>query len=302
MPTVSPGSKVLVTGANGFIAIWVVRRLLEEGYSVRGTVRAASKASHLKDIFKSYGEKLEVVVVPDFTKEGAFDELIKGMDAIQHIASPGPANTDDLYEIVNPAVDGTLNLLNTALKHGSGLKRIVITSGAGAIIDTTTAWKFYNDHKNVIKWDLTVLNPVFVFGPPIHEIGASPMTLNSSMVHFWVNVISTDTPKTKEGLSFAASWVDVRDVAQGHVLALQKEAAGGERIILSEGSFVWQDWVDVANKFKSKRELPKGMPEIERVYKFQMDASKATRILGITYRSKEDTMKDLLEDFERRGW
>ncbi|KAG2007029.1 D-lactaldehyde dehydrogenase [Coprinopsis cinerea AmutBmut pab1-1] len=344
MPTVSPGSKVLVTGANGFIAIWVVRRLLEEGYSVRGTVRAASKASHLKDIFKSYGEKLEVVVVPDFTKEGAFDELIKGMDAIQHIASPGPANTDDLYEIVNPAVDGTLNLLNTALKHGSGLKRIVITSGAGAIIDTTSteprtfteddwndgsvrdieekgndvpvyekyraskvlaeraAWKFYNDHKNVIKWDLTVLNPVFVFGPPIHEIGASPMTLNSSMVHFWVNVISTDTPKTKEGLSFAASWVDVRDVAQGHVLALQKEAAGGERIILSEGSFVWQDWVDVANKFKSKRELPKGMPEIERVYKFQMDASKATRILGITYRSKEDTMKDLLEDFERRGW
>jgi nucleoside-diphosphate-sugar epimerase len=68
------------------------------------------------------------------------------------------------------------------------------------------------------------------------------MTLNSSLVHFWVNVISTDTSKTKEGLSFAASWVDVRDVAQGHVLALQKEAAGGERIILSEGSFAWQDW------------------------------------------------------------
>lgn len=60
--------KVLVTGANGYIAVWVVKYLLERGYSVRGTVRSESKAKHLKDLFSTYGDKLEIVIVPDITK------------------------------------------------------------------------------------------------------------------------------------------------------------------------------------------------------------------------------------------
>ena len=59
---------MLVTGANGFIAIYVVQRLLQEGYWVRGTVRNAAKGEHLKKIFVEYGDKLEIVEVPDFTK------------------------------------------------------------------------------------------------------------------------------------------------------------------------------------------------------------------------------------------
>ena len=62
MVAISSG-KVLVTGANGYIAIWVVKKLLEKGYSVRGTVRAESKGTHLKEVFKEYGDKLEIVVV-----------------------------------------------------------------------------------------------------------------------------------------------------------------------------------------------------------------------------------------------
>lgn len=67
MPTVDSG-KVLVTGVNGYLAIWVVKSLLEAGYSVRGTVRSASKAKYIQDYFSSYGDKLEVVVVADITK------------------------------------------------------------------------------------------------------------------------------------------------------------------------------------------------------------------------------------------
>lgn len=67
MPTVNPGSKVLVTGANGFIAVWLVRELLEQGFSVRGTVRSASKAAYLEDKFKQYTDKLEIVVLEDIT-------------------------------------------------------------------------------------------------------------------------------------------------------------------------------------------------------------------------------------------
>ena len=67
MPAVTQG-KVLVSGANGYIALWVVQLLLDHGFSVRGTVRADSKVAHLKETFKEYGDKLEVVVVPDITK------------------------------------------------------------------------------------------------------------------------------------------------------------------------------------------------------------------------------------------
>jgi nucleoside-diphosphate-sugar epimerase len=70
MPTLAPntGAKVLVTGANGYIALHVVDQLLKAGYAVRGTVRSAQKTEHLKKTFASYGNKLEVVVVEDITK------------------------------------------------------------------------------------------------------------------------------------------------------------------------------------------------------------------------------------------
>ena len=68
MPTVVPPSKVLVTGANGFVATWIVRVLLERGYAVRGTVRSAAKGEHAKKLFESYGDRFEVAVVEDMTK------------------------------------------------------------------------------------------------------------------------------------------------------------------------------------------------------------------------------------------
>ncbi|KAH0589926.1 hypothetical protein H2248_000116 [Termitomyces sp. 'cryptogamus'] len=76
MPTVTPGDKILVSGANGYIAIWVVRRFLEKGYAVRGTVWSADKGKYLEEYFKSYSDKFEIVVVQDITKEGAFDEML----------------------------------------------------------------------------------------------------------------------------------------------------------------------------------------------------------------------------------
>ena len=68
MPVVAPGSKILVSGANGFIAVWLVRLLLEQGFEVRGTVRSKEKSAFLVDMFQSYGDKFELVVVEDITK------------------------------------------------------------------------------------------------------------------------------------------------------------------------------------------------------------------------------------------
>jgi uncharacterized protein YbjT (DUF2867 family) len=67
MPAIAPGTNalVLVTGANGYIAVHVVRELLEKGYRVRGTVRREIAIAHLRKTFASYGDKLQLVIVPD---------------------------------------------------------------------------------------------------------------------------------------------------------------------------------------------------------------------------------------------
>jgi nucleoside-diphosphate-sugar epimerase len=76
MPSVSPPAKVLVSGASGFIAMWVVRTLLEQGFAVRGTVRSQDKGEHLKKAFKSYGDKFELAIVPDIAKACTASSLL----------------------------------------------------------------------------------------------------------------------------------------------------------------------------------------------------------------------------------
>lgn len=76
MPAIAAPAKVLVSGANGYIAVWVVQTLLEKGYSVRGTVRSADKGKHLQELFAKYGDKFEFVVIEDITKVSSQDHYI----------------------------------------------------------------------------------------------------------------------------------------------------------------------------------------------------------------------------------
>lgn len=90
MPAVSAPATVLVTGANGYLAVWLVKVLLEKGFNVRGTARTAQKGEYLKSLFAEYGDSFEFVIVEDVNKAGAWDEAVKGVDAIQSVAAPIP--------------------------------------------------------------------------------------------------------------------------------------------------------------------------------------------------------------------
>ncbi|KAG5635177.1 hypothetical protein H0H81_012139, partial [Sphagnurus paluster] len=344
MPTISVGDKVLVSGANGFIAIWVVRKLLEKGYRVRGTVRSADKVKFLEESFKSYGGKFEVFIVKDITKEGAFDEAVNGVDVIAHIASPVHTNVISPNELIKPAVNGTIGILKSAVKNGNSVKRIVVTSSCGAVLEVgvdkvfsevdwnepsireveeqgdnappaskyrasktlaeKAAWEFYEKNKAEIKWDLAVLHPPYVFGPVIHDV-KDPASLNITM-RMWYDAVLMDG-KSKDFLTTQGSaYIDVRDAAESHILAMEKQAAGGERIIISTGPFVWQDWIDTAralvpSTIPSHTTLPLGYPGAPSKLAFKYDASKATRILGLKYRSKGELTRDTLADFEEHS-
>ena len=65
MPAVVPLGTVLVTSANGFIADWIVKHLLEHGFSVRGTVRSAEKADNIRSAITVGEDRLGFVIVGD---------------------------------------------------------------------------------------------------------------------------------------------------------------------------------------------------------------------------------------------
>ncbi|KAJ7599044.1 D-lactaldehyde dehydrogenase [Mycena floridula] len=349
MPVVPAGSKILVSGASGYIAAWVVRTLLEKGYSVRGTVRSAAKGNFLKETFASYGDKFEFVLVEDIEKDGAFDEAVKDVDAIEHTASPFHYRVNDPQDLIGPAVQGTVGILQSVVKNGSKVKRIVVTSSCASVLSIhdepkvfsesdwneqaikqveelgksapaqvvyrasktlaeKAAWAFVEKNKAEIGWDLVVLNPPFVFGPFIHQVD-KPESLNTS-AHAWYNTLLTEN---MGGLSVEAlrttgsCWIDVRDLAEAHARALDTEAASGERIIISAGPFVWQEWLDVANSLEPSpipsRKISKGAPTSAAIsHKINYNTSKGLKIFGIKYRTREELARDTLEDFERRGW
>lgn len=105
------------------------------------------------------------------------------------------------------------------------------------------AWKFTQDHKNEISWDLTVIIPTIIFGPILHEV-TDPSKLNLSLAMFYGTLVSK-IRSVEEVAQEHRVWVDVRDAALGHVLAIISPDAGGQRIICSGGSFVWQEWCKV---------------------------------------------------------
>jgi nucleoside-diphosphate-sugar epimerase len=129
---------VFSIGGTGFLGAWILKTLLEQGYSVRAAVRSQSKADHIKKQFTSYvdNSKLEFTFVSDITTPAAFDEAVQGIAGIIHAASPisNPDPSTDPQELIVPAVEGTLGILRSAKKSPS-IQRVVITSSGSAVFE-----------------------------------------------------------------------------------------------------------------------------------------------------------------------
>ncbi|KZV66032.1 NAD(P)-binding protein [Peniophora sp. CONT] len=336
MPPIPAPAKALVTGANGFIGAWVVRTLLEQGYSVLGIVRSAKKGEHLNKLFASYGDKFSLAIVDDITKPGAFDEVVKDVQLVVHTASPCHLNFETPSDLIDPAVRGTTGILESVLRFGTSVRRVVITSSAAAIqrpvsehtVLNETSWNdaaieevkskgsacppmvVYRASKtlaekaawrlveeNKPKWDLVTFTPPFVFGPPIHEV-TSLSALNSSMQYVYDALVKGDKD-TATLATLGGSWLDVRDLARAHVLAAQKVEAGSNRFIVSASSFFFQDIVDAAadNGYDPAVRGEYGATKAK-VQLIEYDTSKAAQLLGMEYISLRDMIKDTMIYFK----
>lgn len=250
---------VLVTGASGYIASWIVKYLLEEGYTVHATVRDPSKQSsvgHLLKIAQQAKGTLKLFKA-DLLTEGSYAEAMQGCGVVMHTASPFVLDgfTDANEALVRPALEGTRNVLNS-VNQCETVKRVVLTSSVAAIygdnedILRVPSGIFTEDHWNVTssvshnpyqyskvvaereawrmqdnqsRWDLVTINPSMVFGPSL-TTGSQSASIDT-LVQMGDGRLRMGVPKLILGI------VDVREVAKAHILAAFTPQAKGRHIL-----------------------------------------------------------------------
>ncbi|KAI6173805.1 NAD dependent epimerase/dehydratase family protein [Aphelenchoides besseyi] len=260
-------TRVLVTGASGYIASHCVQQLLDLGYTVRGTVRSLKnevKVQPLREL-KNAAERLELQEA-DLNDADPWLNVVEGCDYVLHVASP--FTLDDNETLIPIAVNGTLNVLKACSK-ASTVKKVVLTSSCAAVNEghdeeerafneedwtniespkvmnyaksKTAAWDFLKDNEGH-QFKLTCLNPTFVIGPLLtNTLGASVTTMKK-----FLNFEVPGIPPLQMGM------VDVRDVARAHILAMQRPETDGERILITTESWWFKKICAVlSEEFKS---------------------------------------------------
>jgi len=301
---------VAVTGASGYIGSWCVKYLVENNYQARGTVRSLknpTKVQHLKDM-KEPVHLFEA----DLLVECSFDECFTGCTAVFHVASPFQINVEDPQkDLIDPAVKGTLNVLESCKRVG--VKRVILTSSTAAITDGTMyfnpekfkgkvwtekdwntgstiesdayslskylaekeAWKFCE--KNGIS--LTTICPNFVMGRPLST------RMDSTSINMIMGIMKGVF--VKNGLPpYSFGLVDVRTVAEAHVLALENERAENERFLVGGRHAV--NCLDMIGYLKLDQRFANWEMgshfSAPALLKTEFDNSKAVKVLGLRFK------------------
>lgn len=247
---------IVLTGISGFIAKHVALKLLNAGYAVRGTIRNPRRADEVRAAVKPYltdpaaMDRLTFATA-DLESDAGWAAAMAGATAVIHTASPFPiAQPKDEQVLIRPAVEGTRRVLMAA--RAAGITRVILTSSTVAIIDETvhgtqdeTNWckldapgtTAYAKSKTLAEQEawalakakglqLTTINPGFVVGPPLDTHYGSSVGVVKRLLK------GRDPMLPKIGFAM----VDVRDVAEAHLRALQRPATAGNRYAAVAGA------------------------------------------------------------------
>ncbi|KAM3686089.1 hypothetical protein ACJW31_11G171000 [Castanea mollissima] len=313
---------VCVTGASGYIASWLVKLLLQRGYTVKATVRDTNDPKKTEHLLSLDGAKERLQLFKaDLLKEGSFDSAVDGCQGVFHTASPVILTANDPQsQIIDPAVKGTLNVLQSCAKVPS-IKRVIITSSMASVMfkkepltpDVVIDETWFSDPvacEELKQWymlaktlaeeaawtsakengiDLVTINPGFVIGPLIQP------TLTPSIEAFLA--IINGTQVVSNGIYI---FVDVRDVANAHIQAFEIPAASG-RYCLVGGVIQHSEIFNILHKFHPSLHLPEKSEDdkpLQPVYKISQDKTKS---LGISFIPVEVSVKDTVESFKENG-
>ncbi|KAI5600689.1 hypothetical protein BDE02_01G042100 [Populus trichocarpa] len=311
------GQTVCVTGAGGFIASWIVKHLLEKGYSVKGTVRnpADPKNFHLREL-EGAQERLTLCKA-DLLDYESLKEAIQGCDGVFHTASP---LTDDPEQMVEPAVNGSKNVIMAASE--AKVRRVVFTSSIGTVymdpnrspdvVVDESCWSDLEFCKNTKNWycygktvaeqvawdvakkkgvDLVVVNPVLVLGPLLQP------TVNASIVH----ILKYLTGSAKTYANSVQAYVHVRDVALAHILVFETPSASG-RYICAERMLHRGEVVEILAKFFPEYPIPTKCSDEKnprkQPYKF---TNQKIKDLGIEFTAVKQCLYETVKSLQEKG-
>lgn len=315
---------VLVTGGSGFVGGHCIVQLLQQDYKVRTTIRSLKKKDSVLEMLSNGGIKSFdnlSFVETDLSNDKNWDEATKGCDYVLHIASPiHLAVPKDENEMIKPAVEGTLRVLKAS--KNAGVKRVVMTSNFGAVgyshkdpttLITEESWtdpnekglSAYNKSKIIAEksaWDfvknesanleLTVINPVAIFGPSLNA------TLSSGF-ELLKNVLD-GTMKRIPNLELAI--VDVRDLADLHIKAMENPKANGQRFLALSGGSMTLPQISEMLKIKmpefTQKASTKTVPDwvVKFAGLFNPKAKALAPMLGINRKASNEKAKTVL------GW
>ncbi len=285
MAQIDKTKPVLVTGATGYVAGWLVKKLLEEGYTVHAAVRNPDKkhkTQHLDEIAAKSPGSIKYFK-SDLLQEGSYAAAMQGCELVYHTASPFTLNVKDPQkELIEPAEQGTANVLNTA-KATASVKRVVVTSSCAAIytdcidceaapngilteeIWNTTASLDYQPYsysktlaekkaweiaKSQDQWDLVTINPCGVFGPSLN-----PQSNTSESVEILKQLGDGSMKMGVPNLGIGV--VDVRDVAEAHYQAGFNPKAQGRYITAGHNSNMLEMAQALQEKYGKSFPIPK---------------------------------------------
>lgn len=334
---------VLVTGGTGFVGIHIILQLLQKDYNVKTTLRNLNRTNEVIEMLKEAGikefENLAFVEA-DLTTDKNWDVAVKDCNYVLHVASPFPAgepkNPNDL---IIPAKEGTLRVLRAA--KNAGVKRVVMTSSFGAIgysidpknhtftekdwtdpdanntayiksktLAELTAWDYIEKEGGVLE--LTVINPVGIFGPVLGKNFSSSI----QMVEQLLNGKMPAIPNVSFGI------VDVRDVADIHIKAMTNPDAKGQRFLAASDSSTSLPEIakilhSQPNKFSKKvaaKVLPDWLVKILAIFKPELKQvasqlgkvkvlsnEKAKKVLNWQPRSKESIITETANSLIKFG-
>ncbi|KAK4857567.1 hypothetical protein QYF36_002797 [Acer negundo] len=311
------GQTICVTGAGGFIASWIVKLLLEKGYTVRGTVRNPDdpKNVHLREL-EGAKERLTLCKA-DLLDFESLKLAINGCHGVFHTASPV---TDDPEQMVEPAVNGTKNVIIAAAE--AKVRRVVFTSSIGAVymdpnrgpdvVVDESCWSDLDFCKNTRNWycygkavaeqaawkeaeergvDLVAVNPVLVLGPLLQP------TVNASIIH----ILKYLTGSAKTYANSVQAYVHVMDVALAHILVYEAPEASG-RYLCAESVLHRGEVVEILAKFFPEYPIPTKCSDEKnpraKPYKF---SNQKLKDLGLEFTSVKQCLYDTVKSLQEKG-
>ncbi|XP_058774159.1 tetraketide alpha-pyrone reductase 1 [Vicia villosa] len=316
------GDKVCVTGASGFLASWLIKRLLLSGYHVTGTVRDLGKKKKFEHLLKLEGatERLKLVQA-DLMEENSFDNAIIGCKGVFHIASPvlNHISDDPKSEILEPAVQGTLNVLRSCRKNPA-LVRVVLASSSSAVrvrddfdpnvsLDESS-WSSLELCEKLKAWypmskimaekaaweyckengiDLVTILPSFIIGPSL------PPDLCSTASDV-LGLFKGETEKFQ--WHGRMGYVHIDDVALCHILLYENKASHG-RYLCSSTIMENDDLVSMLAIRYPGFPIPKRFKKLNRPH-YELNTSKIES-LGFKFKSVEEMFDDCIASFVEEG-